>query len=192
MLQTITSSVGPSFRRWTRLSEHEIGRPRYRPTKNPITAPAASIPGTFPYTSQPQTLELVRWALRDTFIGLAGAGIQLVQFSLFTVGQEGGVDFVKNEPGLVDNFINEFFVKPDDPNGVMINSLVDQFTTYYKPHNEKTILYYRDRYGDSRNPNVNKSASYNDQAIARLERAGWTIIQEVHRLLGIFMTIIHK
>jgi len=101
--------------------------------------------------------------------------------SLFTVGQEGGVDFVKNEPGLVDNFINEFFVKPDDPNGVMINSLVDQFTSYYKPHNEKTILYYRDRYGDSKNPNVNKSASYNDQAIARLERAGWTIIQEVHR-----------
>lgn len=85
-LQAIQSNVGPSFRRWTRLSEHEIGRPRYRPTKNPITAMAAAIPGTFPYTSQPQTLELVRWALRDTFIGLAGAGVQLVQFSLFTVG----------------------------------------------------------------------------------------------------------
>ncbi|MFA5817338.1 MAG: hypothetical protein WC865_17175 [Bacteroidales bacterium] len=101
--------------------------------------------------------------------------------SLFTVGQEGGVDFVNSSAGLVDNFINEFFVKPDNPNGVMINTLTDQFTEYYRNHHDKTIIYYRDRYGDSKNPNVNKSASYNDQAIARLEKAGWTVIQEVHK-----------
>ena len=85
------------------------------------------------------------------------------------------MDFVNSSAGLVDNFINEFFVKPDNPNGVMINTLTDQFTEYYRHHHDKTIIYYRDRYGDSKNPNVNKSASYNDQAIARLEKAGWTV-----------------
>ncbi len=103
------------------------------------------------------------------------------QISLFTVGQEGGVDFVTGTPGLTDNFINEFFVKPDNSGGVMINVLVDQFTEYYRHHGDKCILYFRDRYGDSRNPNVNKSASYNDQAIFRLEKAGWIVTQEVHK-----------
>jgi len=101
--------------------------------------------------------------------------------SLFTIGQEGGVDFVTNTAGLVDNFINEFFVKPDNPSGVMINTLVDEFSAYYRHHHDKTIIYFRDRYGDSKNPNVNKSASYNDQAISRLENAGWMVIQEVHK-----------
>jgi len=118
MLQTIISSVGPSFRRWTRLSEHEIGRPRYRPTKNPITAAAATIPGTFPYTSQPQTLELVRWALRDTFIGLAGAGIQLVQFSLFTVGQ--GQPFTP-QGGVAATNKNKFHTNVNLQNGGLPN-----------------------------------------------------------------------
>ncbi len=101
--------------------------------------------------------------------------------SLLSVGQEGSFDFVIKQPASTDNFINEFFVKPDQSNDVMINSLVDQFTDYYKHHIDKTIIYFRDRYGDSKNPNVNKSSSYNEQAIARLERNHWTVIQEVHK-----------
>ncbi len=101
--------------------------------------------------------------------------------SLFSIGQEGSFDFVTRTAGNVDNFINEFFVKPDQSNDVMIHALVDQFTDYYRHHTNKTITYFRDRYGDSRNPNVNNSSSYNDQAIARLERNGWTVIQEVHK-----------
>jgi hypothetical protein len=70
-----------------RLNEHEVGRPHFRPTKNPAVVTSQSVnPSAFPYTGQQQTLELVRWALRDTFIALASTGIQLVQFSLFTVG----------------------------------------------------------------------------------------------------------
>ncbi len=101
--------------------------------------------------------------------------------SLFTIGQEGSYDFAAKVPSRVDNFINEFYVKPDQTSDVMINSLVDQFTEYYRHHQNKLIIFYRDRYGDTRNPNVNRSSSYNDQAIARFERAGWSVIQEVHK-----------
>ena len=103
------------------------------------------------------------------------------KISLFSVGQEGTYDFVNRCPGTTDNFINEFFVKPDQSNDVMINALVDQFTDYYRCHQNKTVMYFRDRYGDSRNPNVNNSSSYNDQAIARLEKRGWTVVQRSHR-----------
>jgi len=87
MLKTLESSVGPGSRRWVRLTEHEIGRPHFRPIKNPIVAAPSGAPSIFPYTTSPQQLELVRWALRDTFIALAGAGVQLVQFQLFTIGK---------------------------------------------------------------------------------------------------------
>jgi len=87
MLQTIQPSVGPGSRRWVRLSEHQVGRPHFRPTKNPAVQQSTANAGMFPYTSSPQILELVAWALRDTFIALASTGIQLVQFQLFTVGR---------------------------------------------------------------------------------------------------------
>ena len=99
---------------------------------------------------------------------------------LFTIGQERQYDFVTREAVPTDNFINEFFTKPDTSNDVMINALVDQFTQYYRYHVDKTVLYYRDRYGDTRNPNVKNAKSYNEQAIARLEKNGWLVIPKVH------------
>jgi len=100
---------------------------------------------------------------------------------LFSIGQERSFDFVTRIAQETDNFINEFFAKPDTSKDVMINSLVDQFADYYQFHADKTIYYYRDRYGDSRNPNVKNAASYNDQAVERLESKGWCVISRSHR-----------
>jgi len=69
------------------------------------------------------------------------------------------VFFVNNTALIVDNFINKFFVKPDDPGGVMIHALVDQFTEYYRYHHSKLILYFRDRYRDSK---IQMSTSHPD------------------------------
>lgn len=79
-----------------------------------------------------------------------------------------------------DNFINEFFTKPDTVKDVMINALVDQFAHYYRYHADKTVFYYRDRYGDTRNPNVKNAKSYNEQAVDRLKKKGWVVISKVH------------
>jgi len=53
--------------------------------------------------------------------------------------------------------------------------------SYYCNHIDKTVFFYRDRYGDSRNPSAKNARSYNEQAIARLEKAGWTVISRTHR-----------
>jgi hypothetical protein len=79
------------------------------------------------------------------------------------------------------NFNFQRLATPDSRFDVMINSLADQFTDYYKHHIDKTIIYFRDRYGDSKYPNVNKSNSYNEQAIVRPGRNHRTVIQEVHK-----------
>jgi hypothetical protein len=63
----------------------------------------------------------------------------------------------------------------------MINELVDLMCNYYNYHQHKTVIYYRDRYGDSRKPNVKSAASYNDQAMQRFAKNGWTVINKVHR-----------
>jgi hypothetical protein len=63
----------------------------------------------------------------------------------------------------------------------MINDLVEQFAAYYAHHQKKQVIYFRDRYGDSRQPNASNSTTYNQQAIDLLERRGWTVIQKVHR-----------
>ena len=63
----------------------------------------------------------------------------------------------------------------------MINELVQQFNRYYKEHPTKEITYYRDRYGDSRQPNVKNSNSFNNQAIEQFEKFGWTIVSKSHR-----------
>jgi len=47
---------------------------------------------------------------------------------LLSVGQERQFDFVTKQTMPTDNFINEFFVKPDTSSDVMIHELVDQFT----------------------------------------------------------------
>ena len=76
-----------------------------------------------------------------------------------------------------DNFINEFFVKPE-VGTVMIDTIIDRFCEYYRFNNDRTIFFYRDRYGDIRQ--ANSSRSYNEQAIARLMINKWTIIPILH------------
>jgi hypothetical protein len=76
-----------------------------------------------------------------------------------------------------DNFINEFFVKPELGN-VMIDDVIDKFCNYYRLNNDKTIFFYRDRYGDIKH--ANNSRSYNEQAIAKLMSNGWSVIPIVH------------
>ena len=80
---------------------------------------------------------------------------------------------------IVDNTINEFFVKRDEENDTEVNALVDKFCHYYRYHANKQVDFYRDRYGDARRANSKKT--YNQTAIERLERNGWTVRQFTHR-----------
>lgn len=103
--------------------------------------------------------------------------------SLFCVCQERNYDFVRNRASeqVCQNFINEFFVKPDENNNVLIKELCGQFIDYYKHHNNKTLHYYRDRYGDSRNPNIINSMSYNQLAISYFRKGGWEVREYTHK-----------
>lgn len=100
--------------------------------------------------------------------------------SFLEVAQERNYDFVTKlltrEP--VDNNINEFFVKRDEEDDTMVNALMDKFCHYYRNHINKHLHYYRDRYGDARRANNKKS--YNELAIERLEKQGWTVEQHTH------------
>ena len=80
---------------------------------------------------------------------------------------------------IVDNTINEFFVKRAEQQDTEVNALVDKFCHYYRFHPHKEVHFYRDRYGDIRLASSKKT--YNQEAIARLERHGWTVRQFVHR-----------
>ena len=100
---------------------------------------------------------------------------------LFSVAQEKDVDFVTGKVMRVDAVINEFYVKPDASTAVMINELVDEFSNYYRFQTKREIKYYRDRYGDSRQPNAKNAKSYNEQAIDRLKHNGWIVTSEVHK-----------
>ena len=81
---------------------------------------------------------------------------------------------------VVDNTINEFFVKRDDTEGLTeVDALIDMFCHYYRHHACKTVDFYRDRYGDARRANSKKT--YNQCAIDRLMKNGWTVVQHVHR-----------
>jgi hypothetical protein len=101
--------------------------------------------------------------------------------NLFSIGQERNYNFVTKMVEKVDCVINEFFNKPQETNIPMINELVQQFNTYYKEHPTKEITYYRDRYGDSRQPNVKNSNSFNQQAIDQLEKYGWSVTPKSHK-----------
>lgn len=80
---------------------------------------------------------------------------------------------------IVDNTINEFFVHNDEESDTMINAIVDRFCNYYHHHSNRTLRFFRDRYGDHRS--ASNKRSYNELAIARLERNGWTVEQHSHR-----------
>jgi len=45
----------------------------------------------------------------------------------------------------------------------------------------RTVIYFRDRYGDSRQPNSKNSKTYNEQAIDRFTFNGWTVDVGVHK-----------
>jgi hypothetical protein len=100
--------------------------------------------------------------------------------NLFSVGQERNYNFVTKIVEPCDCFINEFFNKPQEINKVMITDLVDQFCDYYKNHPTKQVIYFRDKYGDHRQPNVKNSLSYNNQAIAQFKTKGWAVIPKSH------------
>ena len=100
--------------------------------------------------------------------------------NLFSVGQERNYNFATKIVQPCDCFINEFFNKPQEINKVMITDLVDQFCDYYKNHPTKQVIYFRDKYGDHRQPNVKNSLSYNNQAIAQFKSKGWMVIPKSH------------
>lgn len=103
------------------------------------------------------------------------------KISLFTVAQERNFNFVSKIAEPVDCIINEFFVKPDESPGVMIDTLVDHFCDYYRNHTRKQIVYFRDRYGDHRQPNAKNSKPYNEQAIERFMKNGWDVENRIHK-----------
>ncbi|MDO4755843.1 MAG: hypothetical protein Q4A54_05835 [Parabacteroides sp.] len=102
--------------------------------------------------------------------------------SFLEVAQCSHFDFVTKtyHPNrIVDNTINEFFVHNNDVDDTVVNTLVDRFCHYYRYHPKKEIHYYRDRYGDIRLANSKKT--YNQSAIERLNKHGWTVMQYTHR-----------
>ena len=102
--------------------------------------------------------------------------------SFMEVGQTSHLDWVTKtlHPNrIVDNTINEFFVKRDEEQDTEINALIDKFCHYYRYHANKTVHFYRDRYGDAHRANSKKT--YNEIAAARLERNGWQVRQFTHR-----------
>jgi hypothetical protein len=103
--------------------------------------------------------------------------------SLFCVCQERNFDLITrtNSPQRCQNFINEFFVKPDTNSNVLIKELCEQFTAYYSTHRQKKVNYYRDRFGDSRNPNIINSMSYNQLAVSYLRKEGWEVVEHTHK-----------
>lgn len=103
------------------------------------------------------------------------------KIALFSVSQERNFDFVSRTAIPTDNFINEFYVKPNESQGVMINELVDEFCRYYHYHSNRDIFYYHDKYGDHKQPNAKNSTTYNQQAIERFRKNGWRVYSKHHK-----------
>lgn len=102
--------------------------------------------------------------------------------SFLEVAQPSHFDFATktlHQNRIVDNTINEFFVKRTEENDTEVNALVDKFCHYYRFHVNKTVHFYRDRYGDARRANSKKT--YNESAIERFQSHGWTVQQFTHR-----------
>lgn len=101
---------------------------------------------------------------------------------LMTVQQPRYWDFVTNcaSQTVCQTQINEFFVKPDGGDNMMIRDLIGKFCKYYENHLCREVIFYKDRYGDHRNPNVLNSLTYNEMAIAELQRYGWEVTIEEH------------
>lgn len=103
------------------------------------------------------------------------------KIALISVGQERMFNFVTQVAEPTDCFINEFFVKPEEAQGVLIDELIDKFCQYYQHHKNKEVIYFRDKYGDHRQPNAPNSKPYNEQAIDRLRKHGWAVRSRIHK-----------
>jgi hypothetical protein len=79
---------------------------------------------------------------------------------------------------LTKNFLKEFYVKPQ-VGRVMIDDLIDEFCNYYRFHHNKTVIYYKDAFGDEKHANTTQS--YNEQAVARFVKNGWNIVYKEYR-----------
>lgn len=102
--------------------------------------------------------------------------------SFLEVAQPSHFDFSTKtlyQTRIVDNTINEFFVKRTEESDTEVNALVDKFCHYYRYHVNKTVHFYRDRYGDARRANSKKT--YNESAIERFQSHGWMVQQFAHR-----------
>lgn len=102
---------------------------------------------------------------------------------VMVVGQEHHFDFVTGcvSSEVCDTQVAEYFVKPDGTSNLMIDDLANRFCDDFAAHRKKVIVYYKDKYGDSRNPNVQNNKSYNDMMIAKLESRGWTVVTQTHK-----------
>lgn len=85
---------------------------------------------------------------------------------------------VHPEQRKTKNFLKEFFVKPESGK-VMIDEVIDNFCDYYRFTNDRTVIYYRDKYGDE--GLANSSLTYNDQAIRKLRQNGWRVILKEYK-----------
>lgn len=103
------------------------------------------------------------------------------KINLMSVGQERNFNFATKIIEPTDCFINEFYNKPQETNKVMILELIDQFCDYYSNHPTKHVQFFRDKYGDHRQPNAANSKSYNAQAIEYFKSKGWTVEPKEHR-----------
>lgn len=99
------------------------------------------------------------------------------------VSQERHWDFVQGcaSDGLCQTMINEFFSKPDGNDNVLIDDLLGQFCKYYEHHSCKEVVFYKDKYGDHRNPAVMNSKTYNEMALDVLRRNGWSVKTQEHK-----------
>jgi hypothetical protein len=100
--------------------------------------------------------------------------------SFMTVQQPRNFDFHTRESRLTpcQCIINEFYAKRSDEEDTLVNALADKFCRYYERHHCRTVILYRDRYGDVRHANAKKS--YNEIFTDRLRKAGWTVEQRTH------------
>ena len=92
-------------------------------------------------------------------------------------------DFVNgcSSEQVCQTMINEFYSKPDGNDNILIDDLLGQFCKYYENHVCREVVYYKDKYGDHRNPNVMNSKTYNEMALDVLRRHGWSVTIKEHR-----------
>lgn len=92
-------------------------------------------------------------------------------------------DFVQGVASeqVCQTMINEFYSKPDGNDNVLIEDLLGQFCQYYESHSCREVVFFKDKYGDHRNPNVLNSKTYNEMALDVLKRHGWSVSVKEHK-----------